>query len=62
MRMNNPSTREKYEMMGMLVTLGATYNQELNKALEKHDRENAMKFIELSDCIDKLLEDIKERF
>ncbi len=62
MTMNNPSTREKYEMMGMLVTLGATYNQELNRALEKHDREKAMQLIELSDCIDKLLEDIQERF
>ena len=51
-------TELKNLLQALLMDLGQEYNEELDRAMNKKDKETAMKYIELNDCIDKLMNDI----
>ena len=42
----------------VLVEMGLNYSEEINRAMNKRDFEKVKKLTELSECIDKLLEDL----
>lgn len=51
----------KTERLAMLLELGLNYHEELNRAMDKKDKEKAFKLIDLIECIDKISQDIEDR-
>ena len=50
---------KKTELLAMLMELSLDYSVELNRASDKRDFDKALRYIELKDCIDKLMQDIE---
>lgn len=51
----------KTQRLAMLLELGLNYHEELNRAMDKKDKEKALMINELLACVDKLTQDIEKR-
>ena len=51
----------KNQRMAMLLELGLNYGEEFNRALNKKDKEEALRISKLIEYIDELMEDIENR-
>lgn len=60
--MTHNAETNKSTIMGSLVTLGAYYHEECDRAMDKKDTEKALEMIKLEDAVMTLLEDMQERF
>lgn len=51
----------KTERLSMLREIALNNQEELNNAMGERNTKKVFKFIELNDCIDKIIKDIEER-
>ena len=49
------------QRLAVLLELGLNYHEELNRAMDKKDKEKALMISDLLDCVDKLMRDIEQR-